>query len=74
MTHKGRLTIRAVDRHRQQEVWRADYEKRAPHGFETEVATAVETTLARFPTVSDGIDEEKMRTREMYADSAGNAK
>lgn len=72
INHKGRLTIRAVDRLRQQEVWRADYEKSVPDRFETVVVAAVKTTLARFPTVYDGIDEERMGMLEMYADSAGH--
>ena len=73
INHKGRLTIRAVDRHRQQEVWRADYEKSVPGGFETAVVAAVETTLARFPAVSDGFDGQETRRLGMYAESRAGA-
>jgi len=73
INHKGRLMIRAVDRLLRQEVWRADYEKSVPDGFETAVVAAVETTLARFPAVSDGFEEEKTRKLEMYAESRADA-
>jgi len=70
---RGRLTIRAVDRRREQEVWRADYERTTQDGFGPAVAAVVKATLANFPAVSEEADEEKVRTLRTYAELRGHA-
>lgn len=73
MHHRGQLTIRVVDRHRQQEVWRAYYEKSVPDGFAPAVRAVVAAAMAEFPRVSDGSDEEEVRLVQMIAESRGDA-